>query len=60
MTPDIRCRPIGYYAIRNDPEFQQLLVGTEQIGLTNRERMSRPLPEASQLPYLKETSTRAR
>jgi len=45
MTPEIRCRPIGYYisiqqlkidpvwdAIRNDPEFQQRLVGTEQIG----------------------------
>ena len=32
MTPEIRCRPIGYYAIRNDPEFQHLLVGTEQIG----------------------------
>ena len=44
MTPEIRCRPIGYYisiqqlkidpvrdAIRN-PDFQQLLVGTEQIG----------------------------
>jgi hypothetical protein len=32
MTPEIRRRPIGYYAIRNDPEFQQLLVGTEEIG----------------------------
>jgi len=33
MTPEIHCRrPIGYYTIRNDPEFQQLLVGTEQIG----------------------------
>jgi hypothetical protein len=32
MTPEIRCRPIGYDAIRNDPEFQQLIVDTEQIG----------------------------
>jgi len=32
MTPEIRRRPIGYYAIRNDQGLQQLLVGTE----TNR------------------------
>jgi len=32
MTPEVRRRPIECYAIRNDQGFQQLLVGTEQIG----------------------------
>jgi hypothetical protein len=45
MTLEIRCRPIGYYisiqelkidpvwdAICYDPGFQQLPVGTEEIG----------------------------